>query len=79
MLPLNRTFQDLFNDILYFSVDQIYVEFVIFACLSNRGKVWMENENVYAEVVFNYILTLWSFWKILFSKTIVALKLKLSG
>ena len=32
-------FKDLFNDILYFSVAQIFIDFVFFAYLSNRGKV----------------------------------------
>ena len=39
MLSLNGTFQDLFNDILYFSVAQNFVDFVMFTCLCDRGNV----------------------------------------
>ena len=44
ILRANRTFQELFNDIFYFSVAQKFTDFVVFNCLSDRGKVWIENE-----------------------------------
>ena len=47
IFSLNSIFQDLLNDMLYFSVAQIFVDFLI--CIY-RGKM----EKVYAEVVFNW-------------------------
>ena len=37
-LPLSRIFQDIFNDKLYFSVAQKFVDFVIFTCSGVRGN-----------------------------------------
>ena len=38
-LPLNSTFQDLFNDILHFSFAHKLVDFLIFTCLAARERV----------------------------------------
>ena len=39
----------------------------------------MENEKVYTYVIFSYLLTFQSFSKLIFSKTVIDLELKLSG
>ena len=62
-LPMNRSFQEISHGVLYFSLARIFIDFVIFTCLSNRGKVWMENEKVSTEVVFNCLWALGSFSK----------------
>ena len=38
MFTLHSIFQDVFNDILYFSVAQKFVDFVVFTRLRNLGK-----------------------------------------
>ena len=43
---------------------------MFFSCLSDRGNVWMENDVISNFVLFNYLLTLWSFWKDYFSRKI---------
>ena len=45
---LNSIFHDTYSDILYFSIAQIFVDFLI--CI-HRGK----KKKVYAEVVFNWL------------------------
>ena len=37
ILPLYSSFQDLFNDIIYFSAIRIFVDFVLHTC--DRGEV----------------------------------------
>ena len=39
-------FQDFSYGIFYFSVDQMFIDFKVFTCLSDREKVRMENERV---------------------------------
>ena len=34
----NRSFQDLSHGIIYFSVAQNFLDFVVFTCLSDHGK-----------------------------------------
>ena len=51
---------------LYFSVAQICVDFVIFTSLCHRARVRMENEKVCTEVVFEYLLGLSSSLKLYF-------------
>ena len=62
-LQMNRSFQDLSHGVLYLSLARIFTDFEIFTCLSNRGKVRMENEKVSTEVVFNCLWAPWSFSK----------------
>ena len=77
---LDRTCRSLFNGILNFSVAQIFVDFYSLCVLSDREEVWLENEKVYTQVVFNYLLILSSFFsKLFFSKTILDMELKKSG
>ena len=70
-ISLNSNFQDLFKDILYFSVAQIFVDFLI--CIY-RGKMKKVTLKLFL-FGFNPLI----FSKLFFSKTMIEMKLKYTG
>ena len=67
---MNKSFQDLAYGILKFSVTEMFVDFKIFTCLIDYGKVWMENESVSNWVLSDYFSAIWSFLKSTFRENL---------